>query len=411
MMNLYLFDDKEARSWQPFNLTRPAGELLLGCLSMRSRAEAFWGSSCLGHITHDNLRSFDEPNSPPVIESHEMNSNFPTILFLSRAIPDFCPENKSIISSINFSDGPKVLVMNEEIVGWLFPKGYSSSKDINVFEPSQSVADFPQIQLSGNLLRNIWDLISVNGEQIHKDLERLHPTEPSLLPEGVTHSGENIISLEQNVTINPKTHLDSSAGPILISSGSHLRAFTHIVGPAFIGPGTHVLGGTMDCFSTGPMCKLRGEINNSVILGYTNKAHDGYLGNSYIGRWVNFGAFTTNSDLKNNYSEIRIFTVTGLANTGKRKLGIFVGDHVKTGIGSLLPAGCVIGCGTNIFGGGLAPPSIPPFSWGTSQNLEPYELTRFLQMVHTVMDRRDIQLSTKAEKCLVEAWEATHATT
>ena len=122
---------------------------------------------------------------------------------------------------------------------------------------------------------------------------------------------------------------------------------------------------------------------------------------------MNFGALTCNSDLKNNYGEIKILTNGQLVNTGQQKLGIFVGDHVKTGIGSLFPGGCTIGCGTNFFGGGMAPHDIPPFSWGTANDLEPYDLSAFLQMVRKVMTRRDVELTSKAEKLLLEAWEST----
>ena len=417
MMNLYLFDDELAQSWKPFTLTRPAGELTLGILSMRERTEALWREKCLGYITCPSLRHFDELDAPPVLGFDDINSEKPVILFSSRAILDPSKHTygtvEELFSHTDHHNLPQTLVIGDQIVGWILPKGFSGYEDINSSDPGASKSDFPEFPLSGTVLENMWDLVAVNGDQINKDVNRvpLDHARCSLTtlgaPHGVTYEGDNPIIIESGATIAPNTHLDSRPGGILISTGAYISPFTHIIGPAFVGAGTRLLGGSMSCFTAGPECKLRGEISNSVILSYTNKSHDGYLGHSYVGRWVNFGAFTCNSDLKNNYGEIKIFTNGHLVNTEQQKLGIFVGDHVKTGIGSLFPGGCTIGCGTNFFGGGMAPHNIPPFSWGTASDLEPYDLSAFLQMVHKVMARRDIELTSKAEKLLLEAWEIT----
>ena len=417
MMNLYLFDDELAQSWKPFTLTRPAGELTLGILSMRERAEALWREKCLGHITCPSLRHFDELDAPPVLGFDDINSEKPVILFSSRAILDPSKHTygtvEELFSHTDHHNLPQTLVIGDQMVGWILPKGFSGYEEINSSDPGASKSDFPEFPLSGTVLENMWDLVAVNGDQINKDVNRvpLDHARCSLTtlgaPHGVTYEGDNPIIIESGATIAPNTHLDSRPGGILISTGAYISPFTHIIGPAFVGAGTRLLGGSMSCFTAGPECKLRGEISNSVILSYTNKSHDGYLGHSYVGRWVNFGAFTCNSDLKNNYGEIKIFTNGHLVNTEQQKLGIFVGDHVKTGIGSLFPGGCTIGCGTNFFGGGMAPHDIPPFSWGTASGLEPYDLSAFLQMVHKVMARRDIELTSKAEKLLLEAWEIT----
>ena len=417
MMNLYLFDDELAQSWKPFTLTRPAGELTLGILSMRERTEALWREKCLGYITCPSLRHFDELDAPPVLGFDDINSEKPVILFSSRAILDPSKHTygtvEELFSHTDHHNLPQTLVIGDQIVGWILPKGFSGYEDINSSDPGASKSDFPEFPLSGTVLENMWDLVAVNGDQINKDVNRvpLDHARCSLTtlgaPHGVTYEGDNPIIIESGATIAPNTHLDSRPGGILISTGAYISPFTHIIGPAFVGAGTRLLGGSMSCFTAGPECKLRGEISNSVILSYTNKSHDGYLGHSYVGRWVNFGAFTCNSDLKNNYGEIKIFTNGHLVNTEQKKLGIFVGDHVKTGIGSLFPGGCTIGCGTNFFGGGMAPHNIPPFSWGTASDLEPYDLSAFLQMVHKVMARRDIELTSKAEKLLLEAWEIT----
>ena len=411
MLNFYLFDDQKAQDWCPFTLTRPAGELTLGCMSMRERGELFWGGQCLGYITSQSLHHFDEPETPSVIETGDIASDEPLILFLSRAVPDLSDHDSAIISRLHLDTSPKTLLMDGETVGWFLPRGFSGPENLDLLNPSHSPKAFPVLQLSGSVLHDLWDLVLENGKQIGRDLNAMSFSQPEaelLLPDRVTCLGDHLISIQEDVSIDPRVHLDSTLGPIFISPGVRIRAFTHIAGPVFIGPGTHLLGGYMKSFTAGSGCKLRGEISNSVIMDYTNKAHDGYLGNSYLGSWVNLGAFTTNSDLKNNYGEIKVSTPKGLVNTGNQKLGIFVGDHVKTGIGSLLPAGCVIGCGTNIFGGGMSPSEIPAFSWGTCDKLGEYELPAFLEMTNKVMSRRGLSLTSKAEQLLITAWDDTH---
>jgi UDP-N-acetylglucosamine diphosphorylase/glucosamine-1-phosphate N-acetyltransferase len=183
-----------------------------------------------------------------------------------------------------------------------------------------------------------------------------------------------------------------------------VRAFTRLSGPAYIGPDSTVLGGTVAAVSTGPVCRIRGELAETVCLGYVNKQHDGHIGHAYLGRWVNLGAETTNSDLKNNYGTIRLWTPEGEVDTGEIKLGAFLGDHVKTGIGLLLNTGTVVGAGSNLFGTAMPPKYVPPFSWGTGEALVSYRVEKFLQVAARAMGRRNAQLSEASRGQLERAW-------
>ena len=144
-----------------------------------------------------------------------------------------------------------------------------------------------------------------------------------------------------------------------------------------------------------------------MLLGYVNKAHDGYIGHALVGRWVNLGALTTNSDLKNNYGTISVWTPDGDVDTGQIKVGCFLGDHVKTGIGTLLNTGTVVGSGSNIFGGAMPPVAVPPFSWGSGSNLTEYRLDKFLETAERVMARRDVALTPGVRAVLEAAWLGT----
>jgi UDP-N-acetylglucosamine diphosphorylase/glucosamine-1-phosphate N-acetyltransferase len=266
---------------------------------------------------------------------------------------------------------------------------------------------FSKVEIPGRILSNIWDLVTGNGEQVCSDVPVLFPESRFTLPEGVHVSGGERVSLGEGVYLEAGVQLDATDGPIRLSDGARVSAFTRLAGPAFVGADTHVLGGSLENVTIGPGCRVRGEVSNTVLLGYVNKAHEGYLGHGYVGRWVNLGALTTNSDLKNTYGNVRVHTANGPVDTGLIKVGCFLGDYVKTGIGTLLPTGCVIGAGSSLFGGGMAPPHLPPFSWGSGDSLEEYEIERFLETAALVMSRREMTLEEGHRALLRRAWELT----
>ncbi len=398
-MALYMFDDQSAREWAPFTLTRPAGELMFGCLLLRERAARFWGEACAGHLTNPALEGFHEPGAPPVIPFDDLGvgAEEPVILFSSRAVPD--------IGAPAPSKSPATLMMDGQVVGWILPADGPSPSERDLFEPESVGLDLPPVEVSGRVLDAPWELMSGNGDQVSADIPALFPESRFNLPDGVHCTGAGRISLGSNVHLEAGVHLDATEGPIRLSDGARVLAFTRLAGPAFVGPASTLLGGAFQKVGIGPVCKIRGEVESSVFLGYGNKAHDGYLGHAYIGKWVNLGALTTNSDLKNNYGTIRVPTPRGLVDTGLVKLGCLMGDHVKTGIGTLLTTGTVVGAGSNLFGGLMPPKSVPAFSWGVGQELEEYDLDKFLEVAERVMARREIALTPESRALLRKAWE------
>ena len=404
-MALILFDDERARAWAPFSVTRPAGELLFGCLTLRERAERFWGEACVGHVTDSRLDGFAEPGAARVLDSEALDSaletgtGVPRILFSSRAIPDFAPAPSA--------DEPAVLTIQSEIVGWVLPDGTDPPDENDMLNPDDSATGLPQIEIPGRVLPNIWDLMTGNGEQVCSDVPVLFPESRFTLPEGVHVSGAERVSLGEHVHLEASVHLDATDGPIRLSDGARISAFTRLAGPAFVGPETHLLGGSLGNVTIGPACRVRGEVSGTVFLGYANKAHEGYVGQAYLGRWVNLGALTTNSDLKNNYGTVRVHTAEEPVDTGLLKVGCFLGDHVKTGIGTLLPTGCVVGVGSNLFGGLMAPARVPPFSWCSGDQLEEYEIEHFLNTAALAMSRREVSLDEGSRMLLQGAWERT----
>jgi UDP-N-acetylglucosamine diphosphorylase/glucosamine-1-phosphate N-acetyltransferase len=239
----------------------------------------------------------------------------------------------------------------------------------------------------------------------------MHPaySAPSSVPPGVYVLGDAATGLRiaPGALIEPGVVFDVRHGPVRIEEEVIIRAFTRLAGPAWIGRGAIVLGGSLEAVSIGPVCRVRGEVEESIFQGYSNKAHDGFLGHACVGRWVNLGALTTNSDLKNNYGSIRLWAPAGEVDTGEMKLGCLLGDHVKTGIGVMLNTGTVVGAGSNLFGAVQPPKYVAPFSWGSGENLSEYRLDRFLAVAERALSRRNVAFTVGMRRVLETAWLST----
>ena len=397
MPTLFLFDDATGRSFHPFSLTRPIGELLFGAFLLRERAEVFWSRPCGGHLSGKNLAGFRENGAPGVVTLEALDSSQPRLLHSSRFAPTGpAPE---------IPNEPTTFLCHEEVVGLFLPPGVPNPGADALLDPAP-MPDSNRIEMEGLFFRAPWDLMARNGDQIRKDVPRFFPGYAAEELPGCHILGPGLLSLGRNVGVEPGSVFDLRKGPIRLSDGVFVRAHTRMEGPAYVGPGTTILGGCLSEFSVGPICKIRGEVERSVILGYTNKAHDGFLGHAYLGKWVNLGAFTTNSDLKNNYGPVRVGGARGPRDTGLMKVGAFLGDHVKTGIGTLLNTGTVVGAGSNLFGGAMPPTYVPPFSWGSGFDLTEFRLDKFLEVARRAMERRDVLLDPEMEDLFRRAWES-----
>ena len=403
---LILFDDAVARAWHPLTTTRPAGELLFGIATLRSRAEYALELECAGHVTAPTLAGYHEPWAPPVLDDDGLDTA-QGLVFLSGR---FVAERSSI------PDGPALLVAGDRVVGCRLGPGDAPGAAFFADPDAATAADgrlaeLPRHPVRGRLLEHLWELMAGNPERVARDLA---DADHAALPPDVHHLGDGPVSVGDGVEIAPGVVLDTRHGPIRLDDDVTVQPFTRLVGPAYLGPGSTLLGGPFDAVSIGPVCKVHGEVEESVILGYSNKAHDGFLGHAYLGMWVNLGALTTNSDLKNNYGTVRVWTPDGEADTGSRKVGCFLGDHVKTAIGTLLNTGTVIGTGANVFpvsdaddgrpAPAMPPKYLPPFSWGRADTV--YDLDRFLDAAETVMGRRDVPLTDSQRSMLERVWKA-----
>jgi UDP-N-acetylglucosamine diphosphorylase / glucose-1-phosphate thymidylyltransferase / UDP-N-acetylgalactosamine diphosphorylase / glucosamine-1-phosphate N-acetyltransferase / galactosamine-1-phosphate N-acetyltransferase len=383
----------------PFAETRPLGGLLFGTRTLAERIEDAAGLKAGGDAPGDAEPGADAP------------------AFEIRVDPRFVPDRRipmeAIVAQLRAGvDGPLQLVTATGQVAGSADLVSPAPPDRS--PPSGSGGTEPRhFVIHGALLASPWDLMEQNGERITRDLLDAPPSDArplSPLPPGVFVLGSYPVTVGADVEVDPQVVLDARKGPIHLADGVRVQALTRLEGPAWIGSRSRLQGGVFSNLSVGPVCRLRGEIEATVINGWCNKAHDGYLGHAVLGRWVNLGAFTTNSDLKNTYGSVRVpLSATETEDTGLLKIGVLLGDHVKTGIGTLLNTGTVVGAGSTLFaGGGLPPRWVPPFSWGAGEDLTAYRLEAFLTVAERAMARRDVDLSDSEREALVGLWEATH---
>lgn len=397
MTRLVLFDDGVARRWAPFSLTRPVGELMFGCMTLRERAERVFSAPCLGHVSRRALVGFDEPGSAPGLSPDQVDDSYTRVVLSSRAV--------LALTDFDIPPGPARIVVAGRPVGWILPPGAPLPSDLSLRDPGVDPAPDPTLVLEGRILDRPWDLVEQNAERIASDIERLWPEASDV--DGAIRIGSGTVSLGEGASIEPGVVLDTTGGPIRLADGASVQGPARLVGPLFIGRDSQIFGGVITTSSIGPVCKIRGEVSDSVLTGYCNKAHDGYLGHALTGRWVNLGAMTTNSDLKNNYGNVRVWTPDGDVDTGLMKVGCFLGDHVRTGIGTVLNTGTVVGAGSNLFGGAMPPVAVPAFSWGSGAELQEYRLDKFLETAARAMARRDVELTPGVRAILERGWETT----
>ena len=406
MLSLILFDDEVTQGWQPFALTRPAGELRFGALTARQRAEREFGAPCVGYLCPDHLRGFAEGESPPVLGYGEAPSEGNRLFLSARAIPAWGSGGEWIEQR----GGAGMLLVGGEVAGWFAPEGTPAPEPEFFLGSAQTADRTGAVDLPGRMLGPVWELMSGTPEQLTEDVAALFPdVGDAQLPAGVHRFGAYPLVLGQGVRLEPGVVFDTGTGPIWLDDGVQVKAFTRLAGPAYVGRNSIVLGGSLEAVAIGEGCRIRGEFAQSVCLNWVNKAHDGHMGHAYLGSWVNLGAETTNSDLKNNYGPVRLWTPQGEVDTGELKMGCFLGDHVKTGIGLLLNTGTVVGAGSNLFGAAMPPKYVPPFSWGSGDDLEDYQLEKFLEVAARAMSRRQVELAPAMRDQLSRAFALSRA--
>ncbi len=387
MTKVYLLEPAESALWFPFSHCRPVAELRAGVWLIRERWEAVAQGDTEAIFGPPHLQSFCEEGSPPVRSRAPVAG--PALVGRS----DFAPVGEPV----ELGSDPVRLVNEGEAVGWWVPAGAEWEAD----DP-----DWPSVELAGLLLRGSYDLLTALDHLLAPDVADFTQQPGDPIPDGCIVIGDPADVVIMGAAVEPGVIFDVRQGAVVLERRSYVKSGTRLEGPLYIGPATQVLGDSISASAVGPFCKIRGEIAHSLFLGYANKAHYGFIGHSVVGRWVNLGAGTTNSNLKNTYGPVRLSVGSERIETGMQFLGSLIGDHAKTAIGVQLDTGTVIGAGANVFGSVRPPKYVAPFSWGGAG--ETVDLEGFLKVAERVMPRRNVEFTEAVRSMLADIYR--HAT-
>lgn len=355
-MRVCLFEDKAVSQLEPLCLTRPAFELLCGQTSLAAKQSRHFAPCDVGVLVRPYLTDICRLQSPGLrVNDFTWLRAEPTILVNGRWLPPPVPAADM--------SGPCVAMIGDEVAYAVVGPDrltYCSSNTIDdCLETWQHT--LPHCQAGGRLVAYLWDLVHVNAEQLTLDFATRAPCDSSAAISVVGPADRLLI--DPTARIDPLVVADTTAGPVVVDREAVVTAFTRLEGPCYIGPKTHVQGAKIRAGTTlGPCCRIGGEVEASIVHGYSNKYHDGFLGHAYVGEWVNLGAGTSNSDLRNDYGEVMVIVGGRPIPTGSNKVGCFLGDHTKTGLGTLLNTGTHAGAFCNLLPAGrLTPKYVPSF--------------------------------------------------
>ena len=394
MSDFFLYDDAAARAFEPFALTRPVGELRAGAELIRRRWERAFGMPATGFIGARHLAAFTEHGSPPAVCS-DADVVPGTIIANSRFVASLKGAKIDAKTKVWKNDGKVVAVrVNSSHHVSRFGEGQLSLEEL-AQERGKSA------EIAGRWMDNVWDFIGTLVAQLQEDIPILGGDLEAEQPRDCVVIGKHPLFCDAKAKIEPQVVFDLSAGPVLVRGGAEVAAFTRITGPCYIGEGAIIIGDRISSSSIGEVSKVRGETSNTIILGHSNKGHTGFLGHSYLGRWVNLGAGTTTSNMKNTYGPVQLRTAEGLRDSKQQFLGTFFGDYSKTGIGTMLTTGSIVGAGANVFGSGMPPKSVPPFAWGAEDR---YEIDKFLEVAERMMARRHVEMTDAAKEMIRAAY-------
>ena len=383
-MNYILFDGPARNALLPFTFTRPVADILIGIMTIRQKWEMHLGSTTTT-LTEEYLS-----DKYPMVELEK------NVMINASFLP-----NAVLVEMVSNLEPNQVIFKGEDVVAF-----YTDENQEEVNFDSYDVIEYDQDCLT---VMHTWDIFSKNDAAIREDFEFLTADRKSKpIPKSVNVLGHENIFIEEGATLEFVT-LNASSGPIYIGKDTEIMEGSVIRGPfalcegAVVKMGAKVYGAT----TVGPHSRIGGEVNNSVISAFSNKGHDGFLGNSVLGEWCNIGADSNNSNLKNNYEEVKLWSyeTEGFAKTGLQFCGLMMGDHSKCGINTMFNTGTVIGVSANIFGSGFPRNFVPSFSWGGAAGFTTYITKKAFETARLVMGRRNVVFDEKEAAILEYVFE------
>lgn len=385
MTALYLLEPERPRpNWIPFAGVRPIAELRAGVWKIRERWEAALDLETTA-ILGDHVAHFYEGLEPPCRAVGPIDG--PAVIVASWFAPTGAP--------VTLPSSTARLVSAGSTVGWVVPSGQHWAGPSDAGDA---------VEVDGLLLRGTWDLLAALDKYLANDCLGFQAGPHDPVPTGAIVLGDPGLILIHQAQVEPGVVFDTTHGAIVLEAGVEVRHGTRLEGPLYAGPRSRLLGDHIRFSSIGPRCNVKGEVSNAIFTGYSNKGHDGFVGHTVLGHWVNLGAGTTTSNLKNTYGEVQLELDGTRVKTGRQFLGSLIADHAKTAIGTMLPTGTVIGAGASVFGGGPVPKEVQPFAWGVDGD-EKLHLEGFLTIAERVMPRRDVEFTAARQAALSATWK------
>ncbi|MBK6265703.1 GlmU family protein [Marivirga sp. S37H4] len=372
-MNYLLIEQAESREkLKPFTFTRPIAEIRVGILTIREKWEKYLKTEIF-HVAASYLQG----KFPRKIASQNTLIN-----------SSVCP-TPELVKAIQLGATLKK--------GNILISAHVSEEELAFFNANEKLEQAAEYDGDLTIISEKWHIFQNNGKEIKADFELITHGRNSVKiedPHTIVYNGENIF-VEKGAVIKAAI-LNAENGPIYIGKNAYVNEGAIIKGPFALGEGSHVnMGAVFKGDSTvGPFCKVGGEVSNTIFFGYSNKGHDGFIGNSVIGEWCNLGAATNTSNLKNNYANVKLWDYgqQGFVDTGQQFCGLMMGDHSKSGINTMFNTGTVVGVCANVFGSGFPRNFIPSFAWGGASGFTTFRLEKALEIAKIVMKRRDLEL-------------------
>jgi UDP-N-acetylglucosamine diphosphorylase/glucosamine-1-phosphate N-acetyltransferase len=402
-VKIYIFEDDDYEHFYPLTYNRPVYTLLCGAFKLYEKWHRLFNHSVDGFFCRGELANYVREQSGIKCNRFDFDNCDKAVFINGRILPD-----KRAADKILTAEPDRIFLTDGNLSAVVVEPQSSQAENLQKmnywgFGHFKSVINgLSKTELECRWMNYIWDFVAENSGQIESDyasfssdFDGFDKSIDDLTNVGCLLYSPGRIRVSPQAQIDGQTVLDAREGPIIISDNVKVYSHSRIEGPCYIGPDTQIVGAKVrEGCSFGPQCRIGGEVEESIFQGYSNKYHEGFMGHAFLGEWVNLGALTTNSDLKNNYGNIKVDIGIGSVDTELMKVGSFIGDHVKTGIGMLLNTGISIGFGSNIFGGGLiADKYIPPFVWGGCDGYAEYKLEKALQTAGAAMSRRGEQLT------------------
>lgn len=392
-MRTCIFEDHAVRQLEPLTLTRPASALLCGALTLQQRQAVFVGADDVALLVRPALEPLcRQQHVGMTVNDGNWLQAAPTLMVNARWLPPtgrFGTHPMPCVGMVG--DQVAYAILNPELLTYCSPN--------TIDDCMETWRDrLPREQAGGMMVDRLWDLVEANAAMLGNDLATQAEREGRYYqPADVAIVGPSErLRVDPSATLEPHVVVDTTRGPVIIDQHAIVEAFSRLEGPCYVGPHAQVLGGKIRGSTIGPHCRVGGEVEASILLGYVNKYHDGFLGHSYVGEWVNFGAGTQVSDLRHDYQEVSVPVRAGHnVATGLTKVGAFIGDHTKFALNTLLNTGSVIGAFSSVLPTtSFAPRYVPSFCtlWH-GEVREQASLLQLLTTAATVMRRRNCELT------------------